>query len=315
VFTHFFAGFLVGPEALLLLYRLRSRASVIAAGVIIAAQLVVLPLAIGDNGHGVQWIQTYPLSVRIQQVPVDFGLSSLYQSSLVTRGLLGAAVVAVLALLLLLLGSNSRERRGAGLAAGLAAIVILVPLVLAELGKDYYVPRNMIGAWIPLAVVLGAACTAPRARLPGAAFALVLFAGFIYASVRIDRNPQYQRPNWRGVAAALGHPIAGTRAIVTYDGDFAAQPLAVYLRGVGWPAGARNSATVPELDVVGGAWQTTPPHLPAGVRLLSRTPVDGLLVARFSLSPAREVTPALAGAQAGALLSPAPAAPSVLIQR
>jgi hypothetical protein len=315
VLTHFFAGFLVGPEGLLLLYRMRNRAAVVAVGVIIVAQIAVLPLALGDTGHGVEWIQAYPLSVRIQQVPVDFGLSSLYQSSIVTRGVLGAAVVALIALVLIVVGGTRAVRRGAAFAAGLAATVVLVPLVLAELGEDFYVPRNMIGAWIPLAVVLAAACTAPRARLPGAAFALVLLAGFIYAGVRIDRNPQYQRPNWRGVATALGRPIAGARAIVAYDGDFAAQPLAVYLHGVPWPSGARAGATVPELDIVGSAWQTTPPRLPPGVQLLSRTPVDGLLVTRFALSPARQLTQASASAEAAGLLTPAPAGPSVLIQR
>jgi mannosyltransferase len=317
VLTHFFAGFLVGAEGLLLLYRLRTRVTALACTAVALVQLAVLPLAIGDTSHPLGWIQTFPLSVRVKQVPVDFGLSSLYQSSLVNQGLLGAAVVAVVAAALVRFGSRLRsERTGAALAAVLAGAVLLVPLVLAWLGRDYYVPRNLIAAWLPVAVVLAAACTAPRARVAGAAFCALLLAMFVYAGIRIDRSAQYQRPNWRGVAAALGRPAGAARAIVAYDGNFAAEPLAVYLPGVRWPPRTNATVTAPELDVVGSTWQTTPAQLPPGVRLLARTPVaGGLLVARFALSPQRRLTRALASAQAAALLTPAPAAPSVLIQR
>ena len=92
VLTHFFAGFLIAPEAILLLYRLRDRRDRAspAPGVAVV-QAAVLPMALSDTSHPLGWIQTFPLSVRIKQVPVDFALSSLYHSSLVTHGLLGAA--------------------------------------------------------------------------------------------------------------------------------------------------------------------------------------------------------------------------------
>ena len=313
VLTHFFAGFLIAPEALLLLYRSRSRPVIVACGAIIVAQLAVLPLVVSDTGHWLGWIQSYPLAARIKQVPVDFGLSSLDQSSLVTRGLIGALVVAAIAVALLFLGGTPRQRRGAGWAALIAGVVLLVPLLLAVVGRDYYVPRNMIEAWLPLAVVLAAACTVPRARLAGGAFALVIIGGFLYAGIRIDNNPQYQRPNLRGVATALGHPVA-RRAVVAYDGDFAAQPLAVYLHGTPWPPGPNAPTTVNEVDIVGGVWQTIPSPLPAGVRLIARTPVDGYLVARFAVQPAWQGTPTALGARAGALLRPAAASPRVLVQ-
>jgi uncharacterized membrane protein len=317
VLTHFFAGFLVAAEGLLVLYRLRSRVALLACGAVAVVQLAMLPLAIGDTSHPLGWIQTFPLSVRVKQVPVDFGLSSLYQSSLVNQGLLGAAIIAVIAALLIRFGSDERsERAGAGLAALLAAAVLIVPLILAWLGRDYYVPRNLIGAWLPLAVVLGAACAAPRARVAGAAFCALLLALFVYAGIRIDRNPQYQRPNWRGVADALGQPYAGSRAIVAYDGNFAAEPLAVYLHGVQWPPRLTGTVAVPEVDVVGSTWQTTPARLPPGVKLLARTPVSGgLLVTRFAVPLVQHATPAALGEQAQSLLGPAGGVPAVLIQR
>ena len=51
----------------------------------------------------------------------------------------------------------------------------------------------------------------------GAVLAVILLASFVYAQVKINDSPQYQRPDWRGVAAALGS-ASGTRAIVRTAG-------------------------------------------------------------------------------------------------
>ena len=50
-------------------------------------------------------------------------------------------------------------------------------------------------------------------------------------NIRINSDSTYQRPNWRGVAEALWTPSTGPRAVVAYDGGFAAVPIALYLRG------------------------------------------------------------------------------------
>jgi mannosyltransferase len=314
VLTHFFAGFLVAPEAIWLLYRIRSRAIVLAAGVVAATQAAVVPLAASDTSHPLFWIKAFPLSIRIQQVPVDFGLSSLYQSSLVTSGLWGAGILAAIVLALLVVAGGRVERRGAGFAAAIAAVVILVPLLLAELGHDYFVPRNLTPAWIPLAVVLGAACTVPRARIAGAALATGLLALFLYAGIRIDGNPAYQRPDWRGVATALGQTSA-TRAIVAYDGGFASQPLAIYLPGIPWEPSSPNPVSVSEVDVVGSTYQTLAQPLPAGATLIGSKSVDGFLVERFALRPSWHLIPSEIGKRATSFLGPAPPSPTVLIQR
>ncbi len=313
VLTHFFAGFLILPEAVLLLTRTRGRALRAAFAVVVLAQLAVLPLALSDTSHPLGWIQVFPLSVRIQQVPVDFGLGQLYQSSIVTTGLLGAAVLGVAVVALLAAGGEARERRGAAVAASIAAAAILVPVILAALGRDYLVPRNLMPAWIPLAVVLAAACTVPRARLAGAGLAVVLLVAFLVAGVRIAQNPQYQRPNWRGVAVALGS-ARGTRVIVAYDGGFAAQPLAVYMPGVPWHSSPSERVSTSEVDVVGSTWQTTASPLPAGTTLVSRRAVDGFLVERF-LVPGWRLSLGEIGRRAGSLLGPGPANPAVLVQR
>lgn len=318
--THYFAGFLVAPEAVLLLYAARTRLMLAACGALVAVQAALVPHLIGHASHPTRWIDAFPLAIRIKQVPISFGLSTLYQSSLVTYGLFAAAVLAGCLIVLLVIGADTAQLRGAGIAAGIAAFVVLAPLALALLGRDYYETRALMPAWIPLAVVVAAACTAPRARAPGAVLAAVLLGLFVWAGIRVNHNPQYQRPNWRGVATALGAP-SGRRAIVAYDGTFATAPLALYLAHTPWSSLGQNPQTsqapvsVSELDIVGSTWQTTAKPLPAGTRLIGRRAVDGYLVERFSITPGLHATPAVIGARATSLLGPAAPSPAVLVQQ
>jgi 4-amino-4-deoxy-L-arabinose transferase-like glycosyltransferase len=318
--TQYFAIFLVAAEALTLLYRARSRACLIAVGAMVLVEALLIPHLVGHVAHPAGWIDQFPLSVRIEQVPVAFGFSTLYLGPAVSYGLIGAAVLAGALIALLVAGAGSAELRGAGVAAGLAGAVILTPLVLALIGHDYYEARALIPGWIPLAVVVGAACAAARARAAGAVLALILCAGFLYAGVKIDGNSLYQRQNWRGVAAVLG-PTHATRAIVAYDGQFAAVPLAIYLPGVPWTGPAQTPqvseapVTVSELDIVGDEGQRIAARLPAGIRLISSRRVDSYLVDRFALSRPLHLAPGAIGAKASAILGPAPIGPTVLIQR
>jgi 4-amino-4-deoxy-L-arabinose transferase-like glycosyltransferase len=314
VLTHFFAGFLVAPEALWLLYVIRNRAIAIAVGVVAVVQAALTPLLFTHASSSLLgFIGATSLSTRVQQVPTAFGLGNLYLSSAVRYGLLGAAVLAGAVIVLLVVGANSTQLRGAGAAAALAAIVLLLPVALALLGKDYYIPRALMPAWIPLAVVVGAACTATRTRAAGAVLAAILAATFVYAQVKVDNNPQYQRPDWRGVARALG-AASGPRAIVAYPGSPATDPLATYLPGVPWTAPSSRPATVGEVDVVGYRWQTVARPLPGGVSLRGRSTVNDFVVDRFSVTPARRMTTAQIGTLAGSLLGPAVVGSAVLVQ-
>lgn len=315
--TQYFAGFLVAAEGLALVYRARTRASVLALGALGALELALIPHVTPLLNGGEQFIVSLPLSLRVQQVPVAFAMNTLYQSPIVSYGLIGAAALAAILVALLVVGADERELRGAGLAAALAAAVLLVPLALALLGHDDYIARALMPAWIPLVIVIAAACTVDRARILGAALAVALLAIFVYAGIRINGDAQFQRPDWSGVAAALGRPRA-TRAIVAYDGVFAAAPLSVYLTGVPWsgpgmapPAGA--PVRVSEVDVVGSVYDSLS-RLPAGVRLIGRRAVDSYEVDRFALTAAWNLAPAAIGARAGRLLGPEPSGAAVLIQ-
>jgi uncharacterized membrane protein len=318
--TQYFALFLVGAQALLLLYRRRD-AGVVAALVALAiVEGALIPHLVAHQSHPAGWIDNFRLSARIRQVPVAFGFSPQFQSQTALNwGLLAAAVLVAAMIVLLVVGADAHELRGAGLAAGLAAFVLLVPLGLALVGHDYYEPRALIPAIIPLAVTLGAACAAPRTRVAGAALAVLLAALFVYALVKITSDHRYQRANWNGVAAALGR-ADGTRAIAAYDGTFATAPLAVTMPRIAWtgpdqtPQVSQAPVTVTELDVVGDVGQSVTGHL-SDVRLRSSRQVDGYLVYRFTLSrPWRGVTPQQIAQRATRLVGPAAGAPSVLIQ-
>ncbi len=280
--THYFAGFLIAPEALWLLYVARNRASVIAAAALALVELALIPLVVSHATSSLLgFITGTHLSTRIQGVPVAFALGTPFETSLLSYGLIGAAVLAAAVIVLLIVGGEADELRGVAAAAALAAVVLIVPLALALTGNDYYIERALIPAWLPLSIVVAGACTTRRLRVPGAALAGILLAGFVYGLVRIDTQARYQRPDWRAVTRALG-PAAGRRAIVVYDG-LAIDPLKVYLRGVPWtePGGP---VRVGEVDVVGYRWQTMPRVLPSDVRLIGTRRVNGDLVARFSLA-------------------------------
>jgi uncharacterized membrane protein len=317
--TQYFAVFLVGAQALLLLYRRRDAGVVVALVALAIVGAALIPHLVAHQSHPAGWIDNFRLSVRIRQVPVAFGFSPQFQSQTALNwGLLAAAVLVAAMIVLLVVGADGRELRGAGLAAALAASVLLVPLVLALAGHDYYEPRALIPAVIPLAVVVGAACAAPGARIAGAALAVLLAALFVYGLVKITSDHRYQRANWNGVAAALGR-ADGARAIAAYDGTFATAPLAVTMPRIAWtgpdqtPQVSQAPVTVTELDLVGDVGQSVTGHLP-GVRLRSSRQVDNYLVYRFTLSrPWRGVTPQKIG-QSAARLGPASGAPSVLIQ-
>ena len=314
VLTHFFAGFLIAPEGVWLLYVIRNRAIAYAAGAVAAVQLALVPLLISQAGNTLLgFITGTSLITRVQQVPVAFGLGNLYLSPGARYGLLGAAALAGAVIVLLVIGSDSRELRGAAAAAALAAVVLLLPLALALAGEDYYIPRALMPAWIPLAVVVAAACTAPRTRVAGAVLAVVLLASFVYAQAKVSDSPQYQRPDWRGVAAALG-ATNSARAIVADAGSLATDPLATYLPRVPWNQPPTGSATVGEVDVIGYRWQTLGRPLPAGARLISTKTVDDYVVGRFSIDPSRSLTRAQLAATAGSLLGPPVVGAAVLIQ-
>jgi hypothetical protein len=315
VMTHFFAGFVVAPEALWLLWVARTRRTALAVGVVAAAQLAMLPFAVQDTSvsYGTGWIAAIPRVHRIAQMAVEWGGSNIYRRTTTTEGLIGGAALIAVVALLLLVGGDRQTRHGAKVAAVITGFAFLAPLALGFVGQDYFLSRNEIPAFLPLATLVAAACVAPRTRWLGGALAVALLVFFSVTAVDVQTHPYLQRPDWRNVARSLG-PATVPRAIFAADGT-TADPLKIYLPGVTWAQPHDRSVLIREVDVVGATKRlrlvtatrrgggvggsrreaqvslAEPPEgspvprsvSPSGARLITRFRVDNWIVARFAL--------------------------------
>lgn len=348
--THFFAGFAIAPQAILLLWRHRTRATAIAAAVVAAAQLAMLPLAISDTSasHGTGWIAKVPITHRIATTAVEWVAGNLYRRTTLADGLaLGAALVLICGLLLWFghRGGEGDGGRGVMVALVVAGCVLIGPLILAGLGQDFFLSRNAIPALVPAITVVAAACTMPRLARTGAVLVVLLFAGFAAAAAEIQTHPFLQRPNWRLVARSLG-PAPYPRAVLAANGT-TAQALKIYLPGVAWAQPVTRRVLIAEIDVVGATKRialasehaltargaigtirlagsrsehdrpgaTVPRSLaPAGARLMSRRRIANWVVARYLLDRPRWVSIASLARSAPRFFRHTPAALLVFTQ-
>ena len=311
--THFFAGFAVAPEAAWLLWRWRlrprprERRVLVAVAAVAAVQVAMAPFALIDTTHGTGWIAKVPRLHRVGDAALEWVLSIVDRRTTFPVGLLGAAALALAVFSLVMLAGDRRTKDGALVGGAIGGFVILAPIALGLLGQDYFLTRNVIPAFIPLATAVAAGCAAPRARIVGAALAVLLLTLFSVAAIDVQTEPVLQRPQWADVARALG-PARVPRAILAADGT-TAQPLKIYLPGVEWVQPKARKVPIYEVDVVGatkhlallpsstraGAAPTVSrrhatgaalPRMdaPPGARLLIRERVHNWIVARFALS-------------------------------
>jgi mannosyltransferase len=318
--THYYAAFLVVPEAVWLVASAgaaRRRAALAAAGAVLLTGAALLPLALDqrDTGNFTAFIEDSPLTNRVKEVPKKFllgeqGAPGGY-GSFVEALLVPALLLAALAALLLL---RDRERtRGAVVALSVGAAAIGVPLAMALAGFDYFAAYLLTGAWVALAVAAGAGFAASRLGLVSAAALAILFAA---ASIAVALDPDLQRPDYEAAAAALGEP-QGTRALVTTP-DNAPAPLAAYGRELSPipPAGARvNEIVLLGMDSEDGSWRArrgwSLAHGPApGMALVDHVDGQRFTLLRFrSRSPVRVTGAPLAESKLG------DADPAVVLER
>jgi hypothetical protein len=277
--THYFAAFVLAPQALWLLLRHpHPRGALAAVGALAAAGLALLPLLLAQAGNPYDIAGTSP-ELRLVQVPKQFLLG--YRGPLaLPLGLLGALLVAGTAWLLLRRTPEAPRRRALLLAAiGLAGVAI--PLLAALLGADYLNTRNLLPALIPLLAALAVGCAASAPPRLG----LVLLGGLCATSlaivVTVAVDAQYQRQDWKRLADALG-ASDGPRALVVSpaNGALALRYYRPGLRAIG-PGGAG----VGEVDVVAVAGSPDPGKAPELPQLVGA----GLGVSGFG-APSRTAT-------------------------
>ncbi len=258
--THYFTAFVLAPQALWLVWRYpHRRGALLAVGAVAAAGVALLPLLLAQAGNPYDIAGT-SLVLRLVQIPKQFLLG--YRGPLALPfGLLGALLVAGGAWLLLR-RTPRLVRDRALLLAGIGAIGVALPLLAALAGADYLNTRNLLPALIPLLAALAVSYAASDAPRTGLALLAGLCAISLAIVVTVAADAQYQRPDWKGLARALG-TTGATRALVVSpaNGELALRYYRPRIRTMG-PAGAQ----VREVDVVTVAGSRDPgkaPELPA----------------------------------------------------
>ncbi|HXF32065.1 MAG TPA: glycosyltransferase family 39 protein [Solirubrobacterales bacterium] len=251
--THYFAGFLIVPEAVLLLLGGNRRGAAMATLIIVAMAALLAPILIEQTDHGhAGWIAAQPIGERLERAGAKFVGSDNGDEHGARQGdgipLVVPAALAVLALVLLVWRGDPDERRGAGIAALVGGAGVALTLLLAALGRDYFDGRNLLPIFIPLLIVVGAGFGARRASPAGLVAAGAFCLCSLFFTLQIDRLPRLQREDLRNAAAAVGE--LGPGKVVVTDRYAANQPLRYYL-------GAEFATATPppirEIDLVGSA--------------------------------------------------------------
>ena len=326
--THYFAVFLLVPMALWLLWEPRTRRAALPALAALAlVGLALLPLISAQGGHGTQWIGRWALSSRLEAIPQYYltGNSGAPLGHgvelLVALPILVGVALGAWRLLASPLGARAGgargpagehagdasgppdARRGAMIAFAVAAFAVLAPIVLVGFGADYLAPRNLVGAMIPVSVLIAILLAAVDPRALGTALAALTALALLIISVDVDLSPRLQRGNWRDLAHAIerggvgglrgANPAGGARAITTVE--LGAAPLEYYLPRLRLRNLARRTrVSVSEIDETGYApLRASAGERPAaGFHLLERRDIDGLILYRFVSSVPRLVSEA-----------------------
>jgi hypothetical protein len=210
--THYFAVFVVAPEAVWLAIRERRRA--VAAALVPACVLLAeLPLLLAQRDNGESAAQS-AFGKRIVGIPKDLVVGFSFPAELF--GTIVAALFVAVGIGLVARRTPARERMRALVPGALAVFAVLAPIVLAEGGADYVTARNAIVAVVPGAVCLSAGYASSRAGLVVVS-ALCAMSLAIGLSASVDTK--YGRTDWRGLADAIGPASAPRALVVTPDID------------------------------------------------------------------------------------------------
>lgn len=277
--THYFAGFLVLAETILLLRRLRRRfAPALAFVLVVTAALA--PLAYHQyRGAGAKWAwfkRANPGS-RLHELLERFFFFN-YNPGRTPLLVLAVIVAAVLAL-------RGRRVARAPEALLVGGISVVVPFVLVFAGIDVFEYRNLLVAWLPFAVAVAAGI----ATLPGSArvaTATVAALALLGCTLMISRRVDLQRGSWRAGATVL-ESIPGPRVVM---------PTQVSLLYHYWPVQnlPRRGVRVAEVDVIGqGIGSVSSLHLDLpGFRMVEKTTAGNMTILRLRAPSRKLVTPA-----------------------
>src|SRR4051812_17873347 len=281
--THYFAAFLLVPEAIWLLWPdRRERSAWLAIGSVVAVAIALIPLALHqrDLGH-TSFIAGISLRIRVTDLPKKLVTGELGTPTPLIGPLAGLIALAAIGYALY---------RWRAPAIGLVAVGVTaaaIPLALALLGADYLLPRNAIAVYVPL-ILVAAAGLAAVPRTPGIAGVAVICAVALVVNAEVATDAKLERDDWRGAAAKLGSAQA-----VVVTPDFHAKPLRLYARGLE-PVPAQGVDVTQVATIVVGRPPKTPPP-PPGFTVESRTTTPSYVLTRYTAAAPQHL-PASPGA-------------------
>jgi uncharacterized membrane protein len=241
--THYFAAFIVAPEALWLVIAAHDRRRpALAIAALLAVGAALLPLLLHQRRLDLtSFITQSSIAKRTVLVAKQFvvGYSSPLQTIVIALG----AFLIVVGLALLYARAGERGRRGARVAAIIGLTGVAIPVVLAIAGADYLDTRNVLAAWLPLMLVPAIGLGARNAGRTGLVATAGLCAVGLFVTIAVFVTPAYQRDNNRGVARALG-PATVPRAIVVTPVS-ASVPMGIYMQPF-----SKQTFPVKEIDLV-----------------------------------------------------------------
>jgi mannosyltransferase len=286
--AHYFAGFLIAAEAgWLLRHAADRRAAQRAVGAVAMTAAALVPLAVYQARYSehTAWISRSGSIVGRAEYLLHQLVIGAYPSSHL-RPLI--VIVALAVAVGVFAWTEKSDRYGAAVALSFGLIAIALPLALAVLGDhfaggrgDYFIYRNVIVAAIPLTIAAGAV-------LQRAGVAVVVIVCGLLAAVSIDiaRRPDLQRPDIRGVAAAVGSQ--GVGRLVVADSR-TATVLKLYL-AVDEPS-PDSSVNVSCIDVVLDPHGRVPSDAPSGFRRVGMEHVHAFTIVHFQSRDPQAVRP------------------------
>ncbi len=251
LFVHFFAIFLLVAEAIVIVRACRPRPRALAPAALLLAPVAIALLALADRlGGGVRtgFIGTIPLGDRTGDIVRELASNNTWLINantgtppaalgVLTTVVLVGVVIAALAL---------RRRSGAAMPLLLAAGALLLPLLLSPTKYDYVLDRNLLPAWIPLAMALGAAL-AVLPRLPRTVAVAVLIGAALVTNLRVATEPGLQRADWKSAVTQLGVRTEGRVVAVNPHFNRGMVPRYGVRASLIGPAGIRTR----EIDLIG----------------------------------------------------------------
>jgi hypothetical protein len=299
--THYFAAFLVTIEAVWLLATAANRRPVvIASAALVVVELAHLPLLLHQRSLDLaDFIDQIPLGYRVARTPKQFLVGFDAPGEVITA--IVACGLALLAAWLVWSRGDDRERRAALIGAVVGGTLLATTALLGVIGVDYLDTRNVLVAWPPLALAVAAGLGARRSGRLGLAAAAALVAAGGWTVLFVVTREEFQRDNWRDVAAAVSEGQGPHAVVVT---PFTApQPFAVYAPELEMMPS--EGAAVGEIDLVAlplrERTQSNPPAPPRpeahpppvpGFELTETRFEDTFTLLRYTRSEPIQVTPA-----------------------